>query len=76
MAINKALAVLIAQLDKMNPASRDAKLGTKLDQLITAHNSLQASYNILVAKLNADAGVTDTNYAASPASATVPPIGQ
>ena len=54
----KSKAVLVNQLDRMAPATRDAKLGTKLNELITQHNAL-------CAKLDADAGVTDTNYAAT-----------
>lgn len=62
----KITKVLIEQLNKMNPAARDAKLGSKLNELITNHNAL-------CAKLDADAGVTDTNYAAT---LGIKPIGQ
>lgn len=43
------------ELNRMNPAAGHAKLGDLLDEIITKHNSLAA-------KLDADAGVTDTNY--------------
>lgn len=33
--------------------------------LRAAFNALKAEYDVLVAKLNADAGVTDTDYAVS-----------
>lgn len=46
-----------AQLNRMNPTAFDAKLGDLLNDLITKHNAL-------LAKLDADAGVTDTNYTA------------
>jgi len=46
-----------AQLNRMNPASHYAVLGSVLADLIAKHNAL-------LAKLDADATVTDTNYAA------------
>ncbi len=46
-----------AQLNRMNPAAADAKLGDVLADLIAKHNAL-------LAKLDADVGVTDTNYTA------------
>lgn len=39
-----------------------------LTNLSAAVNALITDHNTLIAKLNADAGVTDTNYAASTAS--------
>lgn len=39
-----------------------------LAAVITAVNALREDHNTLIAKLNLDAGVTDTNYAASTAS--------
>lgn len=42
---------------------------TDLTALTTAVNALRTDHNTLATKLNADAGVTDTNYAASTASA-------
>lgn len=39
----------------MNPAAAHVRLGDVLDELITKHNAAMA-------KLDADAGVTDTNY--------------
>ncbi len=46
-----------SQLNRMNPAAADAKLGDVLNDLIT-------KFNAALAKLDADTGVTDTNYAA------------
>jgi hypothetical protein len=50
-----------------------ALLLKKVDELVAAYTSLKASYATLVAKLNADAGVTDSNYvdgaSAAPATA-------
>ena len=40
-----------------------------LEDMITAITALIADHNTLRTKLNADAGVTDTNYAASTATA-------
>ena len=36
-----------------------------VDSLVTLANELKTDHNALLAKLDADAGVTDTNYAAS-----------
>ena len=47
---------LQTELNKMNPVAAHAKLGDLLVDLITKHN-------ILCAKLDLDAGVTDVNYA-------------
>lgn len=46
------------ELNRCMPAASNAKLGDVLDDLITKHNAL-------LAKLDADAGVTDTNYVAT-----------
>lgn len=55
MANINAAGSVQAQLNRMNPASADAKLGDVLADLIAKHNAL-------LAKLDADAGVTDTTY--------------
>ena len=54
----KSKATLIDQLNRSSPIADDVKLGALLNTLITNHNAL-------CAKLDADAGVTDTNYAAT-----------
>jgi hypothetical protein len=54
MGINTAGSVK-DQLNRMNPAAADAKLGDVLNDLIT-------KFNAVLVKLDADAGVTDTNY--------------
>ena len=66
------------KLNRSTPATADVGLGDIINDLIvicTAQNAaiaaLKADHNTLVAKLNADAGVTDTNYAASTAAAAV-----
>lgn len=46
------------ELNRMAPAAAHAKLGDITDELINKHNAL-------CAKLDADAGVTDTNYAST-----------
>ena len=45
------------ELNRMAPAAAHVKLGDVVNDLIT-------NFNAALAKLDADAGVTDTNYAA------------
>ena len=45
-------------LHRAMPANARVQLGDVIDELITKHNAL-------LAKLDLDAGVTDTNYAAT-----------
>jgi len=45
-------------INRMNPASKHIELGDIIQELITNHNAAMA-------KLDADVGVTDTNYAAT-----------
>lgn len=54
---NNTAGLVKDQLNRMNPAAADARLGDLLDDLIKKHNAL-------LAKLDLDAGVTDTNYTA------------
>lgn len=51
-------------LNKLSPTTDYVKLGNIMDEMITKHNAL-------CAKLDADAGVTDTNYAATLGIATL-----
>lgn len=51
-------------LNNSSPAADYTKLGNLLDEMITKHNAL-------CAKLDADAGVTDTNFAATLGIATL-----
>lgn len=53
------------RVDRMTPAAKDARLGEAINALIVNHNAL-------LAKLDADVGVTDTDYAAT---LTVQPLG-
>ena len=46
------------ELNRMSPAARDAKLGDCINDLITG-------FNLLLAKMDADAGITDTDYAST-----------
>ena len=46
------------------PANNQAALGDVIADLIAANNALATKFNAVLAKLDADAGVTDTNYAA------------
>ena len=53
-----------ARLNNMTPAAQRAALGDVVYDLINAFNDLRAKHVLLTAKLDADAGVTDTNYTA------------
>lgn len=59
------------KVNKTSPALSKAKLGDVVAELVTQVNALTAANIALVAKLNADAGVTDTNYAAVAANTIV-----
>ena len=52
------------ELNRSSPAADHAKLGNVLADLVAQVNAQRAVITALVAKLNADAGVTDTNYSA------------
>lgn len=52
------------KINRMAPAASKAKLGDTVAELVDQVNALTAANAVLVAKLNLDAGVTDTNYAA------------
>lgn len=54
-------------LNRMNRAASNAKLGDTVEDLRVQLNTLSTKFNALLAKLDADAGVTDTNYAATQA---------
>lgn len=64
MATKNGTGNLQDELNRMNPAAGHAKLGDIINELITKHNAL-------VAKLDADAGVTDTNYTSTLKIATL-----
>lgn len=55
------------KINKLAPAAYDAKLGDAVAELIAQVNAITTKHNALLAKLDADAGVTDTNYAATQA---------
>jgi arsenate reductase-like glutaredoxin family protein len=61
-----AATPLKTTLTKTNLSQAD--LYTLLSSLVTAVNALKTDHGTLIAKLNSDAGVTDTNYAASTAN--------
>ena len=46
------------------PANKQAMLGDIVADLIAANNALATKFNAVLAKLDADTGVTDTNYVA------------
>lgn len=60
-------------LNRLGPGAAEAGLGDILNDLVTAYNDLRAQYVALLTKLDADAGVTDTNYhtVAAPSVAAV-----
>ena len=53
----------IRRANRIAPGADDVKLGTTVQELVDAFNAQRAAFNVLVAKLNADAGVTDVDYA-------------
>lgn len=53
------------RLNRRDPTARDVREGDLLAEMIDQHNVLVGKYNALLAKLDADAGITDTNYAAT-----------
>ena len=61
----------IEGLNTMVPIAAEIKFGARLDAIITLINEMRADLNItnntvdgILAKLDADAGVTDTDFAA------------
>jgi hypothetical protein len=52
-------------LNRSMPAAFKVKLGSTLDEVIAAYNNLATKHNTLLAKLDADTGVADTNYSAT-----------
>lgn len=63
------------RINKTAPALSDAKLGTTTAELIDAVNALHGVVKALVTKLNADAGVTDTNYSSANLKADLKALG-
>lgn len=59
---------LTLQQDVKAGGMNQGDLYAVVSNLVDAVNALISDHNTLRAKLNADAGVTDTNYAASTAS--------
>lgn len=62
------------QLNRCMPIAAAVQLGTLLTDLIAQHNAavadlatVRTALNTAMTKLNADGGVTDTNYAAAAA---------
>lgn len=60
---------LTLQQDVKAAGMNQGDLFAVVSNLVDAVNALVSDHNTLRTKLNADAGVTDTNYAASTASA-------
>lgn len=50
------------RLNRSSPSDAKAKTGDVLADLVAQVNALTTAHNALTAKLDADAGVTDTNY--------------
>lgn len=53
------------ELNRSMPAAKYARLGDLLVHLIDNLNAYRTANALLLAKLDLDAGVTDTNYAAT-----------
>lgn len=53
------------KLNKASPVNAKAKLGDVVAELVTQLNAVTTSYNALLVKLDADVGVTDTNYSST-----------
>ena len=53
------------ELNRAMPANANAKVGDLLNDLITAVNANTTAIKAVAAKLDADGGVTDTNYAST-----------
>jgi len=56
------------RLNHAMPAMADVQMGDLLQEVLDAYNDLATKYNAVLAKLDADAGVTDTNYVATGAA--------
>jgi hypothetical protein len=54
----------VRKVRRQSPGQEIDALIAVVAQLVTLANELKADVNGIVAKLDADAGVTDTNYAA------------
>ena len=52
-------------VNRNSKALSNAKVGDVIEDLRTQVNTLTTKYNALLAKLDLDAGVTDTNYAST-----------
>lgn len=63
------------QLNKTTPTAAKVKLGDVLADLISQVNILNAAVRAITTKLDADAGVTDTNYTATVAPAANTIVG-
>lgn len=53
--------------ESLRPGEADDDIVREWNQMRTLVNELKTKHNALLAKLDADAGVTDTNYAATQA---------
>lgn len=62
------MTAITLQQDVKAGGMNQGDLYAVVSNLTDAVNALIANYNTLVAKLNADAGVTDTNYAVTTAT--------
>jgi allophanate hydrolase subunit 1 len=75
---NKTNEQHVRDINRTAPAIRDAQLGQVVHDLIVGYTALLADftalrtrYNAVLAKLDADGGVTDTNYAALQAAPAI-----
>lgn len=59
----------VVTVHKSNPGAEFSAMITVINALAVLANELKTDYNAVLAKLDADAGVTDTNYVATRAIA-------
>lgn len=61
---------LQGEMNRCMPIAQDVGLGDLLQELVDSNNELRTQHNALLSKLDADAGVTDADYAATLTVAT------
>lgn len=62
------------ELNRCMPVAKKVGLGDLLVELVSRVTTLEAQLAALATKLNADGGVTDTNYAPTSAPTPITPI--
>jgi len=73
-SIGSVTGVNLLVADHNKAATDIGTIKTETDKVYDDLAALRTAFNTLVTKLNADEGVTDTNYAAAPALTSAAPI--